>query len=134
MSRDLNEEGRAAYTFGAFRGCQEHGRRHGIAYRAVLETTGLDAVGRLLDASRAAGVRCSNWSTASATTGPYASRCRDHYAVLDVLDREGDIMTDYCIPDRAAWEWWVQAAELRITSTECPALPGLRADRLTSPS
>lgn len=42
---------------------------------------------------------------------------REHYAVLDVA---GDIIGDWCVPDRAAWDRWARAVELRATVSDCP--------------
>jgi hypothetical protein len=108
------------YTVGAFRVCGQH-PGCGIAYRAVLESTGPRAVFALLAAAHAAGVRCGIWPLAGAPGDRAGSRasCREHFAVLDVVDREGDIVGDYCIPTAEAWEWWARAAELRQTGADC---------------
>lgn len=40
------------------------------------------------------------------------------YAVLDVLDDEGQIVQDYCIPDALAWRWWKRKLGLRVVAEE----------------
>lgn len=97
-------------ALGAFRGCDAHARHHGIRYVAVMEWTGADAV----EAALRGGVRARTLHPATRDCGP------DHYAVLDGLDEEGDNIATWCIPDRAAWEWWVRAVELRAVSSGCP--------------
>jgi hypothetical protein len=42
-----------------------------------------------------------------------ATQC-SHYAVLDVLNAEDDIVRDYCIPHGEAFRWWYSKLHLRV--------------------
>lgn len=97
-------------TLGAFRGCECSGRHLGINYAAVMEWTGPGAITKILDAAERKGTICAVGQDCPA----------DRFAVLDLLDKQGDVVADRCIPDRAAWQWWVRAIELRATSSDCP--------------
>lgn len=99
----------APQTLGAFRGCECSDGHLGINYAAIMEWTGPAAVARILDVAERAGM---------VRSGPHD--CGGHFAVLDLLDEQGDVVGDRCIPDRDAWEWWVHAAELRATMSDCP--------------
>ncbi|WP_415677816.1 hypothetical protein [Tsukamurella hominis] len=92
-----------AITVGAFRWCP-HGC--GMNYRGKLEGQGLAAVSAVVDAA----VRTGNIDVADG---------RPSAATLDVLDGIGDIIGDYSIPTEQAWAWWVTAAELTLTATDC---------------
>lgn len=102
-----------AHTLGAFRGCDAHGREHGINYEAVMEWTGLAAVDQVLQVAEREGIWC-----ALRDDDDYDHRgC---YAVLDVCDDIGDIIDDRCIPTPEAFAWWVRTVELRCNSSDCP--------------
>lgn len=45
---------------------------------------------------------------------PSCSKDCRHYAVLDVLAEDGDIVHDYCIPTAKAFRWWYRKLNLRI--------------------
>jgi hypothetical protein len=47
----------------------------------------------------------------------------DGYAVLDVLNENGDIVQDYSIPDARAWEWIKRKLNFAVerSDDECPA-------------
>lgn len=79
----------------------------GIAYTAAMEWNGPDAVATALAAGERAGMLC-----------PVGCQ-RVHFATLDVVDRQGDVISDRCIRDQAAWDWWRRAVELRSTSSDC---------------
>lgn len=93
----------SAVTLGAFRACP-HG--HGLAYRGTLEKPGSAAVAALVGAA----VRTESISE----TDRHQST-----ATLDVLDAEGNIVQDYSIPTEHAWNWWVPAAGLQLTASDC---------------
>ena len=42
----------------------------------------------------------------------------EEYALLDVLDADGDIVQDYGIPTAAAFRWWYRKLGLRVTSED----------------
>lgn len=103
----------AVVGLGAFLAC-EHDR--GINYRAVMEATGPDAVAAVLAGAERKGMWCS-FRDEDADEGENLHRhC---YAVLDLLDADGDEIGDQCIPTVEAWAWWVRAVELRATSSDC---------------
>lgn len=93
----------AAVTVGAFR-CCPHGC--GMNYRGKLEGDGPAAVSAIVTAAE----RTGNIDVADG---------RPSAATLDVLDGTGDIIGDYSIPTEQAWTWWVTAAELTLTATDC---------------
>lgn len=42
----------------------------------------------------------------------------ERYAVLDVLNDDGEIIQDYVIPNAAAWRWWKRKLGLRVVAEE----------------
>lgn len=96
-------------NLGAFRSCR-HGR--GVAYVAHMETAGPMAVRAAIDAAERAGMLCVPGCVDPAHRSA---------PVLDLLDADGDNVGDRCIPTPTAWAWWVQAVELRATSSDCEA-------------
>lgn len=42
----------------------------------------------------------------------------DCYAVLDILDANDDIVQDFCIPTRRAFEWWYRHLDLRVVDVK----------------
>ena len=104
--------GPPAHTVGAFRMCTAHPLRrcpchtYGVTYTAMLETPGAAAVAALVSAAHKAG--------------HLTDRLTDSVGVLDILDADGDILADHCIPTEESWQWWVTAAELRVADSDCP--------------
>lgn len=45
-------------------------------------------------------------------------RPEDSYAVLDVLDGNGDIVQEWDIPHARAWRWWYRKLGLRVAPGE----------------
>lgn len=92
-------------------------RHHGLSYRAVMEWTGPAAVLAVLRAGTKAGALHGPTSPEELSAG-----CGDHghYAVLDLIDADDEVIGDWCIPTREAWGWWARAVELRATSAGCP--------------
>lgn len=98
------------YTLGAFRGCDAHDHEHGINYSAVMEAAGPGAV--------LAAIRAGDATGMLTPVGHDRVTCTC-YAVLDMLGDDGDVLADRCIPTPEAFAWWVQAVELRATSSDC---------------
>lgn len=100
-------DAKTAVTLGAFRAC-EHGLgiRYELAMDGKISATGVDVAVR---AAKRAGALHDAY-------GPTHAAC---YAVLDLLDARGDIVADYCIPTREAWEWWQRGAILRPAAADC---------------
>lgn len=92
---------------GAFRtcGCPRQG---GTDFTAMLETPGPEAILAVLRTARRDG------HLASIHTAP------SEVAMLDVYDATGDLLIDYVIPTEQSWAWWVSAAGLHATATDCP--------------
>ena len=90
-------------TLGAFRACP-HG--DGLAYRGTLERDGSAAIAALVSAA----ARIGHISVADG---------QQSTATLDVLDAEDNIVQDYPIPTAGAWNWWMTAAGLQLTATDC---------------
>lgn len=112
-------------ALGAYRGCDAHEGHHGMTYRAVMEWTGPAAIVAVVKAAATAGAIHGPASPDEAVNAEGAravSGCtiREHCGALDLLDAEDDIVGDWCIPTREAWDWWVRAVELRATSSDCP--------------
>ena len=95
----------AAHTLGAFRTCTQH-PAHGVTYTAMLETPGPGAVAALVTAAR--------------NDGHLTDRLTGSVGVLDILDVDGHLIADHLIPTDTSWQWWVTAAGLRATATDCP--------------
>ena len=76
-SGSLDQAPGSVIALGAFGVC-EHG--HGANYLAVMESVGANAVAHLLAAGQAAGMVHRS-----------SKKCRDHFAVLDLLDADGDV-------------------------------------------
>ena len=47
----------------------------------------------------------------------------EEYALLDVLDSNGDFVQHYAIPTAAAFRWWYRKLGLRVTSEDGQPLP-----------
>jgi hypothetical protein len=81
----------------------------GTNYRPVMEWSGPRATRTVLAAAERAGM-----------VHPATAACpRSHAAVLDLLDADGDIVDDRCIPTPEAWAWWCRAVEFRPSSSDC---------------
>ena len=48
----------------------------------------------------------------------YVRDAGDGYAVLDVLNAEGDIVQDFWIPSSEAFSWWKRSLNLVVDSTD----------------
>lgn len=42
--------------------------------------------------------------------------CPDDYALIDVLDADGDIVGEWAVPDARAFRWWYQQLGLRVAA------------------
>ncbi|WP_433357655.1 hypothetical protein ACQP25_44690 (plasmid) [Microtetraspora malaysiensis] len=42
----------------------------------------------------------------------------DCYAVLDILDKNDEIVQDFCIPTARAFRWWYRHLHLRVASED----------------
>jgi hypothetical protein len=101
-----------AYSITVFRDCPQH--HGGIGYRAVLERTGEAAVRALLEAAHHERQICAH-----SPDWEHFVSC-SAIAVLDVVNRDGDIITDYCIATASQFSWWERTAELRLDSADHP--------------
>lgn len=90
----------------AFRACGCG--RFETSYTAMLETPGPEAILAVLRTAQRDG------HLASVHTAP------SEVAALGVYDAADDLIIDYLIPTEPSWDWWVTAAGLRATATDCP--------------
>jgi hypothetical protein len=75
---------------------------------------------------------CEWFARQCLSTGTVVSPAQDGYAVLDVLDAEGNSIQDFTIPDARAFRYVYRKLKLRVESRdgEDPSPPGLRPSRL----
>lgn len=95
------------HTVGVCLACEHN---EAAIFTAVMEGYGPEVVARIVDAGLADG----RLLLPAELPVPLQM-----YAVLDVLDADGDVVQDYAIPTPEAFEWWRTALELRPAASDC---------------
>lgn len=95
MAIDLDERAHAVSAFRVL--ANGTGRQYSAVWFPKRPRGGIE---QLLRQARAFGnVRPQGW---------------DAYALLDILDENGDIIQDYTIPNAKAFRWWYRKLDLRV--------------------
>ena len=107
----------AAHTIDAIRYCPHlswTSRSHTfqMTYTALLETPGPAAIAAVITSGR----RNGHLTDVVIDPAPGAQRVGSLY----VCAADSSVLADYFIPSEESWQWWVTAAELRLTDIDCP--------------